>query len=191
MLIICTMAADLIRSRDEQAELLLERMALGDVSAMGELYELISKDVYAYAYSKTANRADAEDAAHDTFLQIWKSAPSYKPQGKPLAWIFTIEMNLLRVQFSRASRLVFLDETIQDKASDDNFTDEVINKEFLGQILLSLGEEEREIISLHIVSGLKHREIAKLLGKPLSTVLSKYNRAIKKLQIEAKKGANL
>ena len=30
--------------------------------------------------------------------------------------------------------------------------------------------------------GLKHNEIAKILDKPLSTVLSRYNRAIKKLQ---------
>ena len=50
----------------------------------------------------------------------------------------------------------------------------------------SLNEEEREVISLHVVSGFKHREIAALLQKPLSTILSKYNRAIKKLQMIVK-----
>lgn len=35
---------------------------------------------------------------------------------------------------------------------------------------------------LHAVSGLKHIEIAKLLQLPLSTVLSKYSRSIKKLK---------
>ena len=41
---------------------------------------------------------------------------------------------------------------------------------------------------LHAVSGLKHREVGELLGLPLSTVLSKYNRGIKKLrgQLEGK-----
>ena len=53
---------------------------------------------------------------------------------------------------------------------------------FLQKLLEKLNEEEREVISLHVVTGLKHREIAKLLNKPLSTILSKYNRAIKKLQ---------
>ena len=46
----------------------------------------------------------------------------------------------------------------------------------------TLGDSEREIVILHAVSGFKHREIAEILGLPLSTVLSKYNRAIKKLR---------
>ena len=50
------------------------------------------------------------------------------------------------------------------------------------QALAALGEEERRIILLHAVTGLKHREIAALLELPLSTVLSKYNRALKKMR---------
>ena len=50
------------------------------------------------------------------------------------------------------------------------------------QALATLGEEERRIILLHAVTGLKHREIAALLELPLSTVLSKYNRALKKMR---------
>lgn len=51
-----------------------------------------------------------------------------------------------------------------------------------------LSREECQIIMLHAVSGLKHREVGELLGLPLSTVLSKYNRGIKKLrgQLEGK-----
>ena len=43
-------------------------------------------------------------------------------------------------------------------------------------------EEERQIVLLHTAAGLKHREIAADLGMPLATVLSKYNRAMKKLK---------
>ena len=45
-----------------------------------------------------------------------------------------------------------------------------------------LNQQERQILMLHAVAGLKHRETAKLLALPLSTVLSKYNRALKKLR---------
>ena len=45
-----------------------------------------------------------------------------------------------------------------------------------------LKEDERQIVLLHVSAGLKHREISENLGIPLSTVLSKYNRAMKKLQ---------
>ena len=47
----------------------------------------------------------------------------------------------------------------------------------------NLSEEERQIVMLHAVAGFKHREIAATLDLPLATVLSKYNRALKKLKI--------
>ena len=171
-----------VRSRYDKAEALIEQMSKGNVSAMGELYELIGTDVFAYALSKTASKEDAEDITHDTFVQVWKNATQYKPMGKPLAWIFTIEINLIRRQFNKNQRFIPLDESIEAETDDGAFAESVVNNEFLRQILATLKEDEREVISLHIVSGLKHREIAKLLGKPLSTVLSRYNRAIKKLQ---------
>lgn len=45
-----------------------------------------------------------------------------------------------------------------------------------------LSEEERNIVLLYAVTGLKHKEIAESLGLSLSTALSKYHRALKKLR---------
>ena len=45
-----------------------------------------------------------------------------------------------------------------------------------------LSDEERQIVSLHAVAGLKHREIGELTGLPLATVLTKYNRALAKMK---------
>lgn len=182
MLTLTSITQGELRSRDNKIESLIDQISGGDVSAMGKLYELIGPDVFAYALSKTANKEDAEDISQDTFVQIWKNSTQYKPIGKPLAWIFTIEINLIRRQFNRNRRFVPFDEAIEADNDDGNFAESLIDNEFLRQILTVLNDDEREVISLHIVSGLKHREIAKLLGKPLSTVLSKYNRAIKKLQ---------
>ena len=50
------------------------------------------------------------------------------------------------------------------------------------EALSTLSDEERQIIMLHVTAGLKHREIAQLLELPLSTVLSKYRRALSKLK---------
>ena len=49
--------------------------------------------------------------------------------------------------------------------------------------LASLADEERRIVLLHAVTGMKHREIAALLELPLPNVLSKYHRALKKMRI--------
>ena len=50
------------------------------------------------------------------------------------------------------------------------------------QCMDRLSDEERQIVVLHAVAGFRHREIGALLELPLSTVLSKYHRAIKKLK---------
>ena len=58
------------------------------------------------------------------------------------------------------------------------------DREVLQQALASLGDVERQVVLLHAVTGLKHREIAALLEMPLATVLSKYHRALKKLRVQ-------
>ena len=46
----------------------------------------------------------------------------------------------------------------------------------------ALDDAERQIVVLHAVGGMKHRETAHLMGMTLTAVLSKYSRAIKKLK---------
>ena len=57
----------------------------------------------------------------------------------------------------------------------------------LEQCLRALDDSERQVVILHAVGGMKHRETAELLGLPLATVLSKYSRAIKKLKSKLEK----
>ena len=74
-------------------------------------------------------------------------------------------------------------------------TDEELEQQFAGNermnvddkllvqgCLSKLSATERQIVVMHAVGGIKHREIADMLGLPLSTTLSKYNRALAKLQ---------
>lgn len=182
MFIICTLSLAEIKDKNRRIEELISEMSCGRISAMGELYELIKADVYAYALSKTGHRENAEDIMQDTFVQIYKYAAQYRPQGKPMAWIVTIELNLIRRRQQLSARTVSLDDSIASGQEEEDFAQSVINNEFLRTVMRALSEDEREVITLHINSGLKHREIAEILEKPLSTVLSRYNRAIRKLQ---------
>lgn len=160
-------------------------LAENKLEAMDKLYETISKDVYAFAISKVRDKFDAEDITQDTFIRVYENAKLYTPIGKPLAWIFTIETNVINRYFNLKNRNHNIeDESILEQVEDSSNIDESkeIKNDYLRKLLLNLSEIEREIISLHLVSDLKFREIAKLLNKPLSTILSKYNRAIKKLK---------
>lgn len=69
---------------------------------------------------------------------------------------------------------------------NDNISSE--DNMILSECLNTLSEEERRIVVMHAVSGMKHKEIAEFLNMPLSTVLSKYNRSLKKLKTILTKG---
>ena len=76
--------------------------------------------------------------------------------------------------------------TLEERGGDLIITHLPVEQMALLSLGLALGEEERQIVLLHAVTGLKHREIAALLELPLSTVLSKYHRALKKLREQLK-----
>lgn len=71
-------------------ESLLARIAKGDKSALGELYDRTRAAVFGFAMSMASTPADAEDVLHDTYLAVYSSAESYTAKGKPMAWIMTI-----------------------------------------------------------------------------------------------------
>ena len=60
----------------------------------------------------------------------------------------------------------------------------------LEALLEALSDQERQVVALHAIAGLKHREIAQLLSLPLSTVLSRYHRALNKLKLTLKEENN-
>jgi len=188
MLVLYAPTGQQVKEKNTAIDECMERLGKGDVEAMGELYELIKTDVFAFALSKTADRDLSEDITHDTFVQIYRNAALYRSEGKPLSWIFTVEMNLIRRACKRSERIVGNDEHIENLSDETDFAESFVRSEFIAELLSVLSEEEREIISLHVVSGLKHREISSLLSMPLPTVLSKYHRALKKLKAKVKEG---
>ena len=169
-------------SESEAIETLLARIARGDKDALGSLYERTHAAVFGFTMSMCSSPADAEDILHDTYLAVFSSAESYKANGKPMAWIMTIAKNLARMRMRKARRQ--LDIADEDwgqylAARDEVRPDERI---LLQTAMKILSDTEQQIVMLHAVAGVKHREIAAILGIPTATVLSKYSRAIKKLR---------
>ncbi|MDR3729716.1 MAG: RNA polymerase sigma factor, partial [Oscillospiraceae bacterium] len=153
----------------------------GDQEALAQLYHRTRTAVFGLALSYLKNRHDAEDVTQDTFVRAWENAPSYRPQGKPMAWLLTIARNLSLMKLREKDRTESLPE--EDWAlpgPDDALTTE--DRTVLSAAMSVLEDEEQRIVLLHAVTGLKHREIAESLSLPLSTVLSKYHRALKKLR---------
>lgn len=172
---------DAYKQNDVLCEELLGQIAAGETTALEKLYDLTSASVYGFALSILQNRQDAEDVMQDTYIKIYSGAGSYSAMGKPLAWILRIVRNQALMKIRKGKKETFQFEEFMAEQGED-FSTQSLNKLLLGAAMATLTDEERQIIILHSVSGLKHGEIAELVGIPLSTSLSKYHRALKKLR---------
>lgn len=161
-----------------QLEHWIKATGCGDRKALEKLYDATAPAVYAIALSILKNEADAEDVLQETFMAILGAADQYQPQGKPMAWIITIAKNRsYKLQKQNRRYLSLVEESLPACPFLDP-DDRIL----LQSCLKLLSEEEQQIVIFHAVAGCKHRQIAEVLGLPLSTVLSKYRRALKKLR---------
>ena len=104
----------------------------------------------------------------------------YKSLNKPMAWILTITRNLALNKLKKSKK-----DNIE--IEDNHITcDNVYDIVLINHIFESLNEEDRKIVMLKTINNLRFIDISKLLDLNLSTVLSKYNRAIKKIKNEYK-----
>ena len=176
-----TMAQEHRPGPGELEDLLLQ-IAAGGREALADFYAATRTAVYGLALSYLRNGHDAEDVTQDVYLRVWDSAAGYQPHGKPLAWVLTIAKNFALMRLRSREKLRDLSEGEWEFLAIESPAVTAEDREVLSAALGVLGEQERQIVLLHAVSGLKHREIAQLMELPLATVLSKYHRGLKKLK---------
>lgn len=164
-----------------QLDKLLIDLGQGDYSAFNEIYYMTSKSVFAVIYSVVKNQQQTEDLMQDTYVKLKKSIHLYKPGTNGLAWVLTISKNVALNEYKRRKREVFIDFN-ENPNQFGEYDIDMNETPMLDIAKKHLKESEYQILSLHLVSGLKHKEIAAQLDKPLGTVLWSYNNAIAKLK---------
>ena len=166
----------------KQLEELMAGLAAGDRESLAQLYHRTRAAVYGLALSILGSGHDAEDVTQDTYVTAWEKCHLYRPQGTPMAWLLTITRNLARMKLRDRGRTQDLGEEQWQAIPAQSPAVTTEDRAVLEAALNILSDQERQIVVLHAASGLKHREIAKLLELPLPTVLSKYRRALSKLK---------
>lgn len=165
---------------DEQE--LMSKIASGEKDAFHQLYQDAAQSVYGFALSIVKNKQDAEDILQETFIKIRENAASYKSRGKLMAWILTIARNQAMDKLRSYQKISYCEDEVLENIPDFSNICDIELRLTLQEAFCILTDDERQILLLHAVSGLKHREIAALLHKPLASVLSRYHRSLKKLQ---------
>lgn len=170
-------------------EILLSKMANGNKEAFKEFYQLTNTSVYTFSLSILKNIPDAEDITQTIYLNLFGSVGKYKAKGKPMAWILTMVKNLCYDKIRKDSHTEPLHDFQDFKINITTYR--TIDNKLLAEACLNiLPDEERNILILHIVSGLKYREISELLQIPIGTVTSKYIRALDKIKKQIQGGVD-
>ncbi len=175
-------------SDDERLDGLLLRIQNGDTGALSELYKETSSGVYSFALSILKNREDAEDVLQEVFMAVFRSARLYRPHSNPKAWLMTLTKNFAIDALRKRKRRSSIDLT---QTADFSDILGIEDRMVINECLNTLSDEERNIVVLHAVTGLKFREIAQILELPIGTVSGKYNRSLKKLEEALRKGGVL
>lgn len=155
----------------------------GDLASLEKLYRDLGPSVFALALSILKNKTLAEDVLQDTFVRVKLASGSYKAGTNGRAWILTIARNSA-ISIIRSSRYETSAHEVLSAVEDGiDHMQKSIDSLMLKDTLSKLDDTERQIVLLHAVKDLKHREIAKIIDVPLGTVLWKYRRAIKKMNM--------
>ncbi|MEG1991700.1 MAG: sigma-70 family RNA polymerase sigma factor [Christensenella sp.] len=157
----------------------LEQLLLScakDISALGELYGIMYRDVFACSYAVLQNRELTLDAVNETFVRIYDVSSKYKG-GYPRAFILKVCRNV-SMEIMRGASKIISDEDICETAAPQDDTFEA--REGMKQILNHLSKGEREVIVLHYYNDLRLIDISRVLGIPLGTVKWRHSSALKR-----------
>ncbi len=163
--------------RDAAGDRALRRLAQGDRSALGEIYDLYGRLILSVAYTIVENSPDAEDVLQDTMIELARYADRYGKGNHPRAYILTVTRHIAIDLVRKRKPQTSLDDA-GDRSSDDGLLEAV---EVL-DLLRTLSEEERQAVTLHLYAGLSHKEVAKMLEITPSAAEKKYQRALAKLK---------
>lgn len=165
---------------------LAERFRSGDEGAVRAIYREYGGLVFSVAYRALGDRALAEDATQQTFLQAWRAAATFDPARDIAPWLATI------------ARRVAIDVHRRERRREHDHLDDVsplesalvttppdVERAFEGwevrRAIDELPPDEREIVELQHLHGLTHAEIAARTEVPVGTVKSRSFRAHRRL----------
>ena len=79
---------------ESKKTVLLKKATEGDINAFQELFVAFQDQLKSYLFRLLANRSDADDLAHDTFIRAYDKLHLFKGQSTLKTWVFQIGTNL-------------------------------------------------------------------------------------------------
>ena len=168
-------------------KLLIWKLKRGNRDALRLLYEKYKDNLRTIAGSMLNDTTLAEDILHDVFVSFAENVKHFQIKTSLKNYLIVCVVNRVRDEFRRNQpKTIELDKAGPISSDSTLPLDQLEANEksqVLTDALAAIPYEQREVILLHIRSGLKFRAIAKLLGVSPNTVKSRYRYGLNKLRI--------
>ena len=169
--------------QSESDEALVAAFVAGDQAAFTQLVERHSRRVYAICLRYFGNPTDAEDAAQEAFLALYRRASTFTGASRFSTWMYRVATNACNdLARKRVRRPQTTTQDVYETLPDE---EDLLARRELGMELSSalarLEAEYRVPILLHDVAGLPYQDIADRAGLPVGTVKSRIHRGHAKL----------
>ncbi len=138
-----------------------------------------------YAFALLRGGQDADDLVHDTLLRALDNLPARRNDGDIRPWLFTIMHNLFVSQRRRAKASPVgapLDEEDEDAVSQPADQEDGLGWRDLIRAVHRLPQDQSCVVLLVCVEDMSYTEVARVLGIPIGTVMSRLARAREKLR---------
>ena len=112
----------------------------------------------------------ADDLVQETLLRAHKSEAGFKGNASRTSWLCAIALNVMRDHFratTRQPKQVSDLKTLLVLRSDEVLEDDFLQREMdscIRQYVFRLPERQRDVVALHDIAGLTHREVSSALG---------------------------
>ena len=150
-----------------------------------EVFPLKDK-IYRFACKLLNNSIEAEDAAQEVLLKLWKNKSRLKEIDSKEAWSMTVTRNLCYDMLKKKkTKIVELNDVVYMKSDGINPSMQTENNDALSkikQIINNLPNQQGMVFHLREIEGLSYKEIASALEMNLETVKVNLFRARTKLK---------
>jgi RNA polymerase sigma factor (sigma-70 family) len=167
-------------------KLLIWKFNRGNRDCLRIIYEKYKDDLVTLAAALLINVGAAEDVVHDVFVSFIESAETFRLTGSLKSYLATCVANNARNKNKAGRRHAgtALDEAGPAADSSGPESSAIFGEEMrrLSWALEQLPYEQREVLLLHVYSGLKFRVIAKQQGVSINTVQGRYRYALEKMR---------
>lgn len=170
---------------------LLTRIAAGDESAFGRLYDRFAPGLYSLVLRMVRDEKEAEDVLQEGFAHVWRRASTYDPaRSSAFTWAVMVFRNKaidrMRVRQRRDRAVDRASENpLLFPAQDDRSAEVPALHERQAQVraaLAEIPEEQKLAVELAFFGGFTHEQIAEKLGTPLGTIKARIRRGLLRLR---------